>query len=127
MTVEILEPDGVGRPIAHYSMATRSGHRIYVAGLIAITPEGDIVGRGNPREQMRYICETLKTICSQYGAQLANVSQCLVFISDRAYYRDVDEAFSEAFSTHRPARATVVARLVHDDFLVELTNVTLEL
>jgi enamine deaminase RidA (YjgF/YER057c/UK114 family) len=45
-----------------------------------------------------------------------------VFLTDRERYREYDAAFAEAFGNHRPARATVIADLVDEAFLVEIVS-----
>ena len=121
-TVEPLHPHGVGAPLGHLSNVTRSGTRLYVAGLVSIDEQGQLVGRNSVREQTLHICSVLRRICEQYGADLENVARCLVFLTDRQLYREYDSAFAEAFGGHRPARATVVAELVREEFLVEIVS-----
>jgi enamine deaminase RidA (YjgF/YER057c/UK114 family) len=120
--VEPLQPAGVAAPLGHLSNATRVGTRLYVAGLISLDENGELVGRGSVREQTLHICSVLKGICEQYGAGLEDVARCLVFLTDRSRYVEYDAAFAEAFGEHRPARATVIADLVGEEFLVEIVS-----
>lgn len=121
-SVKPLHPSGVAVPLGHLSNATRVGTRLYVAGLISLDENGDLVGRGSVREQTLHICSVLKGICEQYGAGLEDVARCLVFLTDRSGYAEYDAAFAESFGEHRPARATVIAELVGEEFLVEIVS-----
>ena len=121
-SVEPLQPSNVAAPLGHLSNATRVGTHLYVAGLVSTDENGDVVGRGSVREQTLHICSVLKQICEQYGAGLADVARCLVFLTDRSGYPEYDDAFAQAFGAHRPARATVIADLVSPDFLVEIVS-----
>ena len=121
-SVEPLRPSRVAAPLGHLSNATRVGTRIYVAGLVSIDENGDVVGRGSVREQTLHVCSVLKRICEQYGAGLGDVARCLVFLTDRSRYAEYDAAFALAFGEHRPARATVIAELVGEEFLVEIVS-----
>jgi aminoacrylate peracid reductase len=121
-SVEPLEPAGVARPLGHLSTATRVGNRLYVAGLVAVDEGGDVVGKNDIREQTAHVCRVLQGICEQYGGDLTCVSRCLVFLQRRADYAAYDRAFAEAFGDHKPARATVLAELVAEDFLVEIVS-----
>lgn len=122
MSVETLNPSGVVAPLGHLSNATRSGHRLQLAGLVALDENGALVGAGSMREQTLHVCRTIASVCTQYGADLTAVSRCLVFITDRSRYAEMDTAFAEVFGAHRPARATVIAELVHPQFLVEIVS-----
>jgi 2-iminobutanoate/2-iminopropanoate deaminase len=121
-SVESLQPEGVAPPLGHLSNATRVGKHLYVAGLVALDAEGGLVGKGSAREQTLQICRALDGICRQYGTDLTAVARCLVFLKDRADYKEFDAAFAESFGDHKPARATVIAELVNPDFLVEIVS-----
>ncbi len=121
-SVEPLQPTGVAAPLGHLSNATRIGTRLYVAGLISIDESGDLVGRGSVRDQTLHICSVLRGICEQYGAGLEDVARCLVFLTDRSRYAEYDAAFAQSFGEYRPARATVIADLVGEEFLVEIVS-----
>jgi enamine deaminase RidA (YjgF/YER057c/UK114 family) len=122
VTVETVHLDGVAPPLGHLSNATRAGNRLYLAGLVALDADGQLVGKGSIREQTLHICRSIEQACAQHGADLTAVARCLVFITDRAAYADYDAAFAEVFGSHRPARATVIADLVNPDFLVEIVS-----
>jgi len=120
--VRPLQPRGIGAPLGHLSNATRVGNRLYVAGLVSIDEGGEVVGPGSVREQTLQICSMLKAICTQYGGDLTSVARCLVFLTDPELYREYDTAFAEAFGEYRPARATVIAQLVSQEFLIEIVS-----
>ena len=122
MSVETLKPSGVAAPLGHLSNATRTGQRLQLAGLVALDENGALVGAGSMREQTLHICRAIERVCAQYGADLTAVSRCLVFITDRSRYAEMDTAFAEVFGAHEPARATVIAELVNPQFLVEIVS-----
>ncbi len=122
MGVEALNPSGVAAPLGHLSNATRSGRRLSLAGLVALDEDGCLVGEGSMREQTLHVCRTIEHLCRQYGSDLTAVARCLIFITDRSRYREMDAAFAEVFGEHRPARATVIAELVNPEFLVEIVT-----
>jgi 2-iminobutanoate/2-iminopropanoate deaminase len=122
VSVEMLNPSGVAAPLGHLSNATRSGDRLQVAGLVALDEGGALVGAGSMREQTLHVCRTIESVCAQYGADLSSVSRCLVFLTDRSRFAEMDTAFAEVFGAHKPARATVIAELVNPHFLVEIVS-----
>ncbi len=122
MAVEALKPSGVALPLGHLSNVTRSGRRLSVAGLVALDETGELVGVGSMREQTLHVCRTIQHVCEQYGGDLTAVARCLIFITDRSRYGEMDTAFAEVFGDHRPARATVIAELVNPGFLVEIVT-----
>lgn len=121
--IEMLQPEGVAAPGAHYSTATRVDNRLYVAGLVGADADGTMLGKGSVREQAVHTCRALETICRQYGGDLGHVVQCTQYITDVDHYREADAGFAEVFGDHRPARATIVVGLVHPDWLYELLSI----
>jgi 2-iminobutanoate/2-iminopropanoate deaminase len=122
-TIERIQPEGVAQPYAHYSTVSRVGSRIYVAGLVPIDDEGNLVAKGSPREQAAHVSRTLEAICAQFGADLGNVASCVLYITNREHYREVDAGFAHVFGEHRPSRATVIVGLTDPEFLVELVSI----
>jgi 2-iminobutanoate/2-iminopropanoate deaminase len=119
---EILrhQPDGVASPYAHYSTVTQVEDRLYVAGLVPIDANGELVDGGDARAQTVHVCRTLEAIARQFDAGLDRVVQCTLYITRRGDYRDVDAGYAEVFGDNRPSRATVIVGLTNPAFLVEL-------
>jgi enamine deaminase RidA (YjgF/YER057c/UK114 family) len=97
------------------------GRLIFVSGLLARNSTGEIVGKGNMREQIRQVCENLKTALAAAGASLADLVRTQTFTTDiDAFFQNVDVRM-EYFGAALPTSTTVeVRRLSHPDFLVEV-------
>ena len=97
------------------------GRLIFVSGLLARNSAGEIVGKGNMREQIRQVCENLKTALAAAGASLADLIRTQTFTTDiDAFFAHVDVRM-EYFGAALPTSTTVeVRRLSHPDFLVEV-------
>ncbi len=115
-----MQPKDVAEPYAHYSNVTKIENRLYVAGLVSIDTEGELVAKGDARAQAVHVCRALETIAKQFGADLGRVVQCTLYITNREDYRDVDAGYAEVFGGHKPSRATVIVGLTDPEFLVEL-------
>jgi enamine deaminase RidA (YjgF/YER057c/UK114 family) len=115
-----IQPDDVASPYAHYSSVTQVGDRLYVAGLVPIDTEGELVAGGDARAQTVHVCRTLETIARQFGAGLDRVVQCTLYITRREDYRDIDAGYAQVFGNRKPSRATVIVGLTDPEFLVEL-------
>jgi 2-iminobutanoate/2-iminopropanoate deaminase len=121
--IETLNPDGLAAPAAHYSLVTRTDDRLYTAGLVSLDADGNLLGKGSPREQAANTCRSLEEICRQHGVDLGRVVHCTQYITDIAHYQDANAGYAEVFGEHRPARATVIVDLIHVDFLYELVAI----
>jgi 2-iminobutanoate/2-iminopropanoate deaminase len=61
----------------------------------------------------------VRRVLAEVGGDLRNVVSATVFLTDLANFGAYNEAWTEQFGDHRPARATVRADLLFD-FLVEV-------
>lgn len=123
MSVELLNPPGMPKPLAPYSTATRAGNTIYVSGILALGADGKTVGSGDARAQTRHVIETIATILKSAGSSLGDVAFNTVILRDMADYAAVNEVYREYFGAHPPARYCIAAQLVRDDFLVEIASI----
>jgi enamine deaminase RidA (YjgF/YER057c/UK114 family) len=105
--------------LAGYSRAVRVGDRIFVSGTTATGPDG-IVGRGDAAAQTRFILDQIDIALTQLGSTLREVVRTRVYVSDIANWEAVARVHGERFGAIRPANTLVEARLVGDEYLVEI-------
>lgn len=128
MPKEIVHSDNLARPIGVFSQAVKvkaAGHMIFVSGLTARDPSGNLVGRGDVRAQTRRTLENLRAVLAEAGATLADIVKVTVFIRnmDRDF-RPIHEVRAEFFPKNPPASSMVeVSRLVDPDHLIEIEAV----
>jgi 2-iminobutanoate/2-iminopropanoate deaminase len=116
---KIEKVDGVPAPRAPYSTYTQVGNLIFVAGQVAMAPQTQETPKSFA-EQLHLILKNLKTILESAGSSLENILKTTVFLKDLSNYPEYNEIYMQYFKNGFPARSTVVADLVHDDFLVEI-------
>lgn len=110
---------GVPEPRASYSTYTRFGDLIFVAGQVAVEPD---TGRipSSFGDQLRLVLNQISVILASAGSSMDRVLKMTVFLKDRAYRTEYDEIFRTYFKGGFPARSTIVADLMGEDFLVEI-------
>ena len=120
MEAQRINPDNVCKPLASYCQVVRKGNIVTTAGQVAIDPAGDIVGMGDIVAQTRQTLENLKNSLAAAGAEMTDVIKTMIFISDLANYKGMNEVYDEYFANNPPARSTVRADLALPDLLVEI-------
>lgn len=105
--------------LAGYARAVRIGHRILVSGTTATGPDG-IVGAGDPSAQTRFIIDKIEKAIQELGGSLRDVVRTRVYVSDVKHWKPVARVHGERFQDIRPANTLVEARLVGDEYLVEI-------
>lgn len=110
---------GVPKPQASYSTYTRFGDLIFVAGQVGVEPE---TGRipSSFADQLKLVLDHIRNILESAGSSMDQVLKMTVFLKDRAYRTEYDEIFRTYFRGGFPARSTIVADLMREEFLVEI-------
>lgn len=117
---------GLGMPWEEeygYAQAVRVADTIYVSGQVSHDEEGTIVGEGDMEAQMRQAYANMEKVLAQYGADMGNV------VEEVLYVTDMDAAFDAAVSCRRevfsgmPVVASTIVqieRLAFPEFMIEI-------
>jgi enamine deaminase RidA (YjgF/YER057c/UK114 family) len=105
--------------LAGYSRAVRVGDRILVSGTTATGPEG-LVGGADPAAQTRYILDIIEAAIERLGGTLRDVVRTRIYVRDIEDWEAVARIHGERFGAIRPANTLVEARLVGEEYLVEI-------
>ncbi len=102
-----------------YSRAVRVGAAIHVSGTTATGPEG-VVAPGDAAGQTRFILDKIEAAISELGGCLEDVVRTRVYVQRIEDWRVVASVHGERFGHIQPANTLVEARLVGDEYLVEI-------
>lgn len=105
--------------MAGYSRATRQGSRIEVSGTTA-THRDRVIGGSDPAAQTHFAIDKIEGALQSLGARLEDVVRTRVFVARIADWPAVARAHGERFGRIQPANTLVSARLVGDEYLVEV-------
>jgi enamine deaminase RidA (YjgF/YER057c/UK114 family) len=105
--------------LASFSRAVRIDDRILVSGTTATGPDG-LVGGNDPAAQTRFILDKIEAAIRQLGGQLSDVVRTRIYVSDIGHWETVARVHGERFAEIQPANTLVEARLVGDEYLVEI-------
>jgi 2-iminobutanoate/2-iminopropanoate deaminase len=125
-----IQPDALSKRVVNghvlYShvVIIEGTRTIYVSGQLARDRDGNVVGKGDMRAQLRQVGENLKTALEAAGASLGDLVKTTTFVTDIGeYFKHVDVRMAY-FGAALPTSTTVeVRRLAHPDFLVEVEAV----
>jgi 2-iminobutanoate/2-iminopropanoate deaminase len=93
-------------PAGAYSPGVMAeGRFVYVAGQVPVR-DGVVVGE-TAAEQTIVAIENLAAVLAAAGAGLQDVVRCGVYLSDMAYFAEMNEAYKAKFPEPLPARTTV--------------------
>ncbi|WP_461534889.1 RidA family protein [Spongorhabdus nitratireducens] len=96
------------------------GNGILFTAQIPIDAKGQVV-EGGIEAQARQTLDNLKHTLEKAGAGMANLTQVLIYVTDKSYLPTVNKVYAEYFTPPYPNRAAmVIAGLARDEMLVEM-------
>jgi 2-iminobutanoate/2-iminopropanoate deaminase len=116
---KISKVDGVPSPRASYSVYSRVGNLLFLAGQVAMDPDTGEIPKSFA-DQCRLILDNIRIILESAGTSMDNILKTTAFLTDSAYHSEYDKIYRGYFKNGFPARSTVVAKLMHEDFLAEI-------
>lgn len=117
--METINTNNAPQAIGPYSQAVKNCKLVFCSGQIPLTKEGDLV-EGDVKEQTHQVLKNLKAVLEEAGSSLNNVAKTTIYLSDMNDFADVNEVYSEYFTDHKPARATVEVSRLPKDVKVEI-------
>ncbi len=110
-------PEGANAS-APYTPGIVSGGFLFIAGQVGRNAEGTI--GATIEEQTHYVLENIHTVLKTAGCDFKDVVKVTTYITKPEYLQAYNKIYMEYFPEPRPARATVIAGLVDDSFLIEI-------
>ena len=95
---------------------------VYLAGQGGFDPETGQLANGIAAQTAQTI-ENVAALLAEAGCTLKDVVSCLVHITETDHFAELNRVYESYFEAPRPVRTTVVAALVVEGMLVEITVV----
>lgn len=118
MAVKILTPQGAIAPTGTWSVGTRAGDFVFIAGMRGIDPATNKLVAGD-EARIRQAFRNMETIAKSEGASLRDCVRVTVFVTDMAKYRPVANKVQEELwegGPYPPRTIVEVRALNQDDF-----------
>ncbi|MDF1882779.1 RidA family protein [Sulfurimonas sp. SAG-AH-194-C21] len=124
--MKLVQTDDAPSAIGPYSQAVVANGIVYTSGQIALTPQGgdELLSEDVVVQAVR-VMKNLEAVLIEAGSSLDNVLKTTIFLANMDDFALVNEVYSEAFGSHKPARATVAVKTLPKNALVEVDAVAL--
>ena len=125
MTKYRIQTDSVAKTKKPYSQGIKvtSGPLLFTSGVVARDPQGNMVGRGDIREQTRQCIRNITGIIAGGGGTINDLVKMTVYITDKENYPGMNEVREETLGQIDFARSTVQVVLNEPDALIEIEAV----
>ena len=124
---EIIKTDKAPAAVGPYSQAVKvkAADMIFCSGQIPLDPRtGEVVGE-TAAEQTRQVMTNLKNILEAAGSDMSRVTKMTIFVLNMDDFGAVNEVYTTFFRSDPPARATIEARRLPKDVMIEIDAIAL--
>jgi len=118
--MEFISTDNALKPSGHYSQAVVHNDLIFISGQLSIDP---ITGKkifGTVEEETERILQNIALILEKANSDKNHVLKTTIYISDIAFWDQLNKVYSQFFNNHKPARSVVPTNKLHFGFKVEI-------
>jgi 2-iminobutanoate/2-iminopropanoate deaminase len=105
--MKIHHTDNAPKAAGFYSQAVSMDGWIFTAGQVGLDPATGKLVPGGFEPQARQVLANLRAILQSAGIDFDRVVKSNVFLADLGDFAKLNEVYSAALGTHRPARTTV--------------------
>lgn len=121
---EVIEVPGVSRHLRKEGIplnpVIRAGDFVFVSGLTPTDRRTGKLPRVTVEKQTRTVLENMKVCLEAAGSSLDNVVKCTVYITNAAYFDEVNAVYRRYFRRNAPARVFCVVGSWPKKFDVEI-------
>ena len=115
--VKTLAPDGAIKPTGTWSLGTRAGDFVFIAGMRGIDPKTNLQVEGD-EPRIRQAFANMKLIAESEGASLRDATRLVVYVTDMYRFRPIVNKIQEEFwgkGPYPPRTIIEIHRLNGDD------------
>jgi enamine deaminase RidA (YjgF/YER057c/UK114 family) len=102
------KPEGVAPGNGYSHVVTGPGRWVAIAGQVALDPDGQLVGEGDPDAQARQVFANLERCLAAAGATFTDVVKLNLFVTDIAFLPAIRAVRDTHIDTANPPASTAV-------------------
>ena len=122
--VDAVNPAGVWTPFGAFSMAVIQGNGqiVHLKGQVSLDADGQIVGAGDMRTQVRQVLQNIEAVLASMGGSTSDIVSLVHYATNIDDFMKAGDIRKEFFTQPFPITTTVqVERLYHPELVIEIT------
>jgi 2-iminobutanoate/2-iminopropanoate deaminase len=106
-TVQTSTPDNTPTPIGPYNHIARVGQFISIGGTAGVNPSTGQLAGDDVYSQAKQILQSFQVMLQSVDSDLQHVIHLNVFLKNMSDFDEMNRAYVEVMSDHRPARTVI--------------------
>jgi len=111
--------------VGPYSHIVEAGEFLYLSGMVPVDIENNIRITNDVSKGTELILNNIKRALEHVGSSMNKVVKVTVFLSDMAYFDDMNKVYKTFFPEKPPARSCVAVKTLPGNFPVEIEAIAL--
>jgi 2-iminobutanoate/2-iminopropanoate deaminase len=120
---QVIKPPDVHDVSGRYEHAVRAGDTIYMAGQIALDPDGNLVGPGDAEAQSRQLYSNMERVLAAAGGSLDDLVSTTVYLTNLQHREGHNKVRGELGITAPANTSVVISALALPEFLLEVEGI----
>lgn len=117
---KIVSTQNAPAAVGPYSQAVWAGDFLYCSGQLGLVPATGKLAGDDVASQAEQALKNVKALLESQGLSAANVVKVLLFLTDMADFKTVNEIYGKVFDSDPPARSCVAVKALPLGGLVEI-------
>lgn len=122
----IINTKNAPAPIGPYEQAILAGDTLYVSGQIPINPEKNELITNSYSAATKQVMTNIGAILQAANMSFDDVVRCTIFVTDLAYFGEVNEMYGTFFKGIAPSRECVQVSALPKGALVEISAIAVK-
>lgn len=119
----VVKPSDVHEVSGRYEHAVVAGDTVYLAGQIALDPDGNLVGPGDAEAQARQLYANMERVLSAAGASFEDLVSTTVYLTNLQHREGHNKVRGELGITTPANTSVVISALAQPEFLLEVEGI----
>lgn len=124
--IDSFNPPGIWAPFGAFSMGVvqGDGRPVYLKGQVALDQDGQIIGQGDMKVQVRMVLENIQAVLDYVGGQMGDIVSLTQYVTDIRAFMEAGKVRQEFFAPPFPVTTTVEVSSLYDPrLMVEITAI----
>jgi 2-iminobutanoate/2-iminopropanoate deaminase len=124
--IDAFNSPEIWSPFGAFSMGVIQGHGqvVYLKGQVALDHDGQVVGAGDMRAQIRRVLENIQAVLGSVGGRMSDIVSLTNYVTDIEQFMATGDIRRAFFVEPYPVTTTVqVGALYRPELMVEITAI----
>ena len=123
---KIIETKNAPKAIGPYSQAILINNTLYCSGQIAINPKSGTLVNDSIKNETFMVMQNIGEILSAAKMNYSNIVKATIFLKDINQYNEINNIYSNFFTTNKPAREAIEVSRLPKDANIEISVIAVK-